>query len=78
MSAKPRKNLITDLDLLRAVSVIAIVVHHAKDNLFEWSSPNLERFYSYFGGSFGPDLFFAISGFMYAACSRVTLKVFTQ
>lgn len=66
MSAKPNKNLIADLDLLRAVSVIAIILHHANHNLFEWSSPNLERFYAYFGGSFGPDLFFAISGFIIA------------
>lgn len=66
MSAAPKKALITDLDLLRAVSVIAIVVHHARGNLFEWSTPNLARFYAYFGGSFGPDLFFAISGFIIA------------
>lgn len=66
MSAKPNKNLIADLDLLRAVSVIAIIVHHANHNLIEWKTPALERFYAYFGGSFGPDLFFAISGFIIA------------
>ena len=66
MKAAASKNLISDLDLLRAVSVIAIVVHHAKGNLFEWSTPALARFYAYFGGSFGPDLFFCISGFIIA------------
>ena len=66
MSAKPNKNLIADLDLLRAVSVIAIIVHHANHNLIEWKSPALATFYAYFGGSFGPDLFFAISGFIIA------------
>ena len=66
MSAKPKKNFIADLDLLRAVSVLAIIIHHANHNLFAWSSPNQDRFYAYFGGSFGPDLFFAISGFIIA------------
>jgi peptidoglycan/LPS O-acetylase OafA/YrhL len=66
LSSNPSKNLIADLDLLRAVSVIAIIIHHANVNLFEWTTPALERFYSYFGGSFGPDLFFAISGFIIA------------
>ncbi|MGL4564580.1 MAG: acyltransferase family protein, partial [Halioglobus sp.] len=66
MSPTPNKTLITDLDLLRAISVLAIVVHHANYNLLEWSSPALVRFYQYFGGSFGPDLFFAISGFIIA------------
>lgn len=66
MSPTPNKTLITDLDLLRAISVLAIVVHHANYNLLEWSSPTLVRFYQYFGGSFGPDLFFAISGFIIA------------
>lgn len=66
MNAPAKKNLIADLDLLRAVSVIAIVVHHAYHNLIQWSTPALDRFYAYFGGSFGPDLFFAISGFIIA------------
>lgn len=60
------KKIIDDLDILRAVSVIAIVVHHARGSLFEWSSETLQTFYTFFAGGFGPDLFFAISGFIIA------------
>lgn len=66
MENNTHNKLIGDLDLLRAVSVIAIVIHHARGNLFEWSTPALAKFYAYFGGSFGPDLFFCISGFIIA------------
>lgn len=66
MSSTAKKSLITDLDILRAVAVLAVVVQHARGNLFEWTTPGLTLFYSYFGGSFGVDLFFAISGFIIA------------
>ena len=66
MSAPSTKNFIADLDLLRAFAVLVVVVHHANFNLFEWTTPSLVRFYAYFDGSFGVDLFFAISGFIIA------------
>ncbi|MCB1709543.1 MAG: acyltransferase family protein, partial [Halioglobus sp.] len=46
--------------------MLVVVVHHANFNLFEWTTPSLVRFYAYFDGSFGVDLFFAISGFIIA------------
>ena len=60
------KKYIDDLDILRAISVIAIVIHHAGTDLFEWKDEFLDKFYFFFNGSFGPDLFFAISGFIIA------------
>ncbi|MCU1719256.1 acyltransferase family protein [Pseudomonas sp. 5P_3.1_Bac2] len=60
------KGRISDIEILRGIAVLMVVVHHANGNLFTWSSPALERFYTYFGGWFGVDLFFAISGFVIA------------
>src|SRR5690606_29439761 len=60
------KKRIYDIELLRGFAVLFVVIHHAADNLFTWSTPGLTRFYTYFGGWFGVDLFFAISGFVIA------------
>ncbi|AVK02761.1 MULTISPECIES: acyltransferase family protein [Pseudomonas aeruginosa group] len=57
---------IDDIEVLRAVAVLFVVLQHAQGNLFSWSSPALEWFYTFIGGSFGVDLFFAISGFVIA------------
>jgi peptidoglycan/LPS O-acetylase OafA/YrhL len=66
LNAATKTSFIADLDLLRAISILAVIVHHARGSLFEWTTPALTRFYAYFGGSFGVDLFFAISGFIIA------------
>lgn len=55
---------IDDIEILRAIAILLVVVHHASDNLFTWSSPLLEQFYIFFGGGSGVDLFFVISGFV--------------
>ncbi|MHB9801022.1 acyltransferase family protein [Pseudomonas sp. MT3] len=57
---------IADIELLRGVAVLMVVVFHTSLNLFTWMTPNLSRFFSYFGGASGVDLFFAISGFVIA------------
>ena len=56
---------ITDIEVLRAVAVIFVLFQHL-GNLFPWSSPILEILYFYAGGTFGVDLFFAVSGFVIA------------
>lgn len=60
------KNAIEDIELLRGFAVLLVVVHHAQSNLISWTTPALARFYSYFGGWVGVDLFFAVSGFVIA------------
>jgi len=60
------KKRIDDIEILRAFAVLWVVLHHAHQNLIVWSTPALERFYAYFGGWSGVDLFFAISGFVIA------------
>lgn len=61
-----RRDRILDIEVLRALAVIGVVVHHSRGNLFTWTSPALERLAVYFGGWVGVDLFFAISGFVIA------------
>ena len=57
---------IDDIEILRGFSVLLIAMHHARDQLFTWTSPGLERFGVYFSGTFCVDLFFAISGYLIA------------
>lgn len=66
MTAAMIKGRILDIEVLRALAVIGVVIHHARTDLFTWSSPGLERLGVYFGGWIGVDLFFAISGFVIA------------
>jgi len=57
---------IDDIEILRAIAVLWVVLHHSHQKLFAWSMPALDRFHSYFFGWSGVDLFFAISGFVIA------------
>lgn len=57
---------IDDIEILRGIAVLMVVIHHAKGSLFTWNTPMLKLVYTYFGGDVGVDLFFAISGFVIA------------
>jgi peptidoglycan/LPS O-acetylase OafA/YrhL len=60
------KTRIDDIEVLRAFAVLLVIVEHMQFNLFFWGMPALRRFYEYFGGWTGVDLFFVISGFVIA------------
>jgi peptidoglycan/LPS O-acetylase OafA/YrhL len=57
---------IDDIEVLRAIAVLGVVVHHALDSLYIWSAPGLDWLRLSFMGGSGVDLFFAISGFVIA------------
>ncbi|ERI52663.1 hypothetical protein N878_04745 [Pseudomonas sp. EGD-AK9] len=57
---------ILDIEVLRGIAVLLVVIHHAHFNFYSWTNPALELFFTYFGGAIGVDLFFAISGFVIA------------
>lgn len=56
---------ISDVEVLRTLAVLFVIFQHLR-NLFPWQLPELNAFYSSFGGTFGVDLFFAVSGFVIA------------
>ncbi len=55
---------IADIELLRGIAVIFVLVEHTRINLFPWIWGPEVRLYFYFGFWSGVDLFFAISGFV--------------
>lgn len=57
---------IKDIELLRGIAVIFVLVEHSRFNLFGEPNRLLAFLYTYFGGWTGVDLFFAISGFVIA------------
>lgn len=57
---------IDDIEVLRALAVLAVVLHHAFGNLYMWNTPAMDWVHEHFMGGFGVDLFFAISGFVIA------------
>ena len=57
---------IDDIELLRGIAILFVLVEHLSFNLVTWRSPPLELIRSYFGLWTGVDLFFAISGFVIA------------
>lgn len=61
MSTKER---IQDIDVLRGIAIIFVLIEHLPANLIYWQPPNLLKLYEYFNGGGGVDLFFVISGFL--------------
>jgi peptidoglycan/LPS O-acetylase OafA/YrhL len=59
-----RHGKIADIELLRGIAVIFVLIEHTRINLFPWIWGPETRLYFYFGFWTGVDLFFAISGFV--------------
>lgn len=57
---------IADIEILRGIAVIFVIIHHSHGNLITQPHPLFDLFYSYFGFAVGVDIFFAISGFVIA------------
>lgn len=65
---------IEEIQVLRAVAVILVVVFHARFDLTGSLHPALATFFGYLGGDAGVDLFFVISGFVIARSLVPTLQ----
>lgn len=73
MNASRRNN---EIECLRAVAVLGVLVHHSQDNLFQNGIPFLNILFKHCDFWFGVDLFFAISGFVIARSLLPTLTAF--
>lgn len=65
---------IKDIEVLRAIAVTLVAIHHVPMNLVYWSSPAVRRFLASFTGDLGVDLFLVISGFVIARTLIPTLR----
>jgi peptidoglycan/LPS O-acetylase OafA/YrhL len=66
---------IDDIEWLRAVAVLGVVVHHAQGNLFNWNPAWLGNLLGHLDMWSGVDIFFAISGFVIARSLLPKLQV---
>ncbi len=59
-----------NIDLLRAIAVVSVFIHHAQ-HVYGGNFP----FFGDYGGQFGPQLFFLISGYLISAsCQKHSLR----
>jgi peptidoglycan/LPS O-acetylase OafA/YrhL len=65
---------IADIEMLRGIAVIFVLIQHAPVVLFPWRTNDDGHLYVYFGFWTGVDLFFAISGFVIARSLLPTLE----
>lgn len=69
-------NRILDIEVLRAIAVMVVVLHHLNGTLYRFPQDSTVAYlYTYVNGGVGVDLFFAISGFVIA---RSLLPRFSQ
>ncbi|SEC04832.1 Peptidoglycan/LPS O-acetylase OafA/YrhL, contains acyltransferase and SGNH-hydrolase domains [Rhizobiales bacterium GAS191] len=57
---------IGDIEVLRGIAVLFVIVHHAHGNLITWPIAPFDKLFHYLDFWPGVDLFFAISGFVIA------------
>jgi peptidoglycan/LPS O-acetylase OafA/YrhL len=73
-AVKTAHGRIGDIELLRAIAILFVLVEHARINLYPWFWGKESRLYIYFGFWNGVDLFLAISGFVIARSLLPTLQ----
>jgi peptidoglycan/LPS O-acetylase OafA/YrhL len=57
-------NNIAELQILRGIGIIFVMIHHINGNLFTWSNEYTRAIFTYFDGSPSLDMFFVLSGFL--------------
>jgi peptidoglycan/LPS O-acetylase OafA/YrhL len=67
-AARPQRpsHKLMEIEYLRALAVIGVIIHHAQGNLFPTQGPLIGAMMRHIDLSTGVDLFFAISGFVIA------------
>lgn len=65
---------IMDIEVLRAIAVLGVLLHHLQGSLFTDPVPLLEKIHGVAQSWWGVDLFFAISGFVIARSLIPTLR----
>jgi|HubBroStandDraft_1064217.scaffolds.fasta_scaffold00021_58 peptidoglycan/LPS O-acetylase OafA/YrhL len=78
VAERPGRGRIEDIELLRGIAILFVLVEHTSFNLVTWGSPLLETIRTYFGLWTGVDLFFAISGFVIARSLLPVLETCTD
>lgn len=69
---------IQDIEVLRGVAVLAVLIHHVKENLFSWVVMPLEPTGLSLQLWWGVDLFFVVSGFVITRSLLPTLRAATE
>jgi peptidoglycan/LPS O-acetylase OafA/YrhL len=89
-STSPTQNTpsryIEDIIALRGIAIGFVLLTHMHYGLLRWSIPILDQVFSYIGGGFGVDIFFAISGFVISrdlmpklmACTNTKSFIYTS
>ena len=71
--APPRHGRIDDIEVLRAVAVIFVMIHHAHGSLITWPVRGFDWFSTHFILGSGVNIFFGVSGFVIARSILRTL-----
>ena len=57
---------IDDIELLRAIAIVFVIIHHSHGSLITWRNRAFDQFHDLFNLGSGVNIFFAVSGFVIA------------